>query len=119
MTNAEAIAEAIRELKDILEEVIETEDAVCYVTSVDEEPLRMAIEALEKQNKKKPIEKTGAECGMYHKNDNYRCCPTCGEPVEVDDDELWSTIRYPACDCGQRIKYDWECDEEWMEGEQE
>ena len=43
MTNQEAI----RQLKDILEEATETEDAVCYVTSCDEEALRMAIEALE------------------------------------------------------------------------
>ena len=106
-------AEAIRKLKDILEEVIETEDAVCYVTSVDEEPLKMAIEALEKQIKKKPIKKTGAECGMYYKKWNYYCCPTCGEPVQIDDDELYSTIYYPTCECGQRIKYDWERDEEW------
>lgn len=74
--------------------------------------LKMTIEALEKQNKKKPIKKTGAECGMYYKKWNYYCCPTCGEPVEVDDDELYSTIYYPTCECGQKIKYDWERDEE-------
>ena len=119
MTNAEAIAEAIRKLKDILEEAIETEDAVCYVTSVDEEPLKMAIDALEKQIKKKPIKKTGTELGMYYKNWNYYCCPTCGEPVQVDDDELYSTIYYRACECGQRIKYDWERDEEWKESRNE
>lgn len=47
MTNQEAI----EILKDILEEATETENSVCYVTSVDEEPLRMAIEALEKSNR--------------------------------------------------------------------
>lgn len=76
------------------------------------EALNMAIEALEKQIKKKPIKKMGAECGMYHKNENYDCCPTCGKPVEVDDDELWSTITFPTCECGQRIKYEWESDGE-------
>lgn len=45
MTNQEAI----ERLKDILEEATETEEAVCYVTDCDEEPLKMAIEALEKQ----------------------------------------------------------------------
>ena len=68
--------------------------------------------ALEKQIPKQPIKKTGAECGMYLTEEYYRCCPTCGKPVEVDDDELWNTICYPSCECGQRIKYDWERDEE-------
>ena len=76
------------------------------------EECEVILDALEKQIPKKPIKKTGAECGMYHKNENYRCCPTCGEPVEVDDDELWSTFCYPACECGQKIKYEWERDEE-------
>lgn len=71
----------------------------------------VAIEALEKQIKKKPIKGTGAECGGYHKTYKYRCCPTCGKLVEADDDELWNTITYPTCECGQRIKYEWERDE--------
>ena len=49
---------------------------------------------------------------MYYKNENYYCCPTCGKAVEIDDGELWNTITYPTCECGQRIKYEWESDEE-------
>ena len=79
----------------------------------------VAIAALEKQVPKKPIKKTGAELGMYYKKWNYYCCPTCGEPVQIDDDELYSTIYYPTCECGQRIKYDWERDEEWKESRNE
>ena len=41
--------EAIENLKAILEEATETEDAVSYVTSVDAESLNLAIEALKKQ----------------------------------------------------------------------
>lgn len=38
--------EAIEKLQDILDEATAYENAVCYVTSVDKEPLTMAIEAL-------------------------------------------------------------------------
>ena len=76
------------------------------------EECEVILKALEKQIPKQPIKKTGAECGMYLTEEYYRCCPTCGKPVEVDDDELWNTICYPSCECGQRIKYDWERDEE-------
>lgn len=72
-----------------------------YVIAFDK-----AIEALEKQIPKKPTKKIGAECGMHHKKLFYHSCPTCGKPVEVDDDEYWDTICYPTCECGQRI--DWE-----------
>lgn len=41
--------EAIKKLKDILEEVTETDDSVCYVTSDDMDALKAAIEALEIQ----------------------------------------------------------------------
>lgn len=43
------VKEAIENLKAILEEATETEDAVSYVTSVDAESLNLAISALEKQ----------------------------------------------------------------------
>ena len=42
--------EAASNLKMILDEATETEEAVCYVTSNDEETLKLAIEALEKWN---------------------------------------------------------------------
>ena len=43
MTNEEAV----KWLKDILEEATETEHAVCYVTSEDSDALRVAIEVLQ------------------------------------------------------------------------
>ena len=45
MTNEEVI----KKLKDILEEVTETDDSVCYVTSDDTDALKAAIKALEQQ----------------------------------------------------------------------
>ncbi len=45
MTNEEAI----KKIKDILEEVTETDDSVCYVTSDDTDALKAAIKALESQ----------------------------------------------------------------------
>ena len=41
--------EAIKNIKDILDECTESEEAVCYVTYVDAPVLEMAINALEKQ----------------------------------------------------------------------
>lgn len=54
--------EAIKKLKDILEEVTETDDSVCYVTSDDTDALKAAIQALEQQPcedcvKREPIQK--------------------------------------------------------------
>lgn len=45
--------EAIKNLKAILSECTESEEAVCYVTSDDAPALEMAIKALEKQRSKK------------------------------------------------------------------
>ena len=42
--------EAISNLKMILDEATETDEAVCYVTSDDEETLKLAIEAIEQWN---------------------------------------------------------------------
>ena len=39
--------EAIKKLKDILEEATETDNSVCYVTSDDADALKMAINSLE------------------------------------------------------------------------
>ncbi len=43
--------EAINTLKDILEEVTENDDSVCYVTVDDVDTLKMAIKALEQTDK--------------------------------------------------------------------
>lgn len=101
----------IQDVIDYHQDVLNGEEPDDIEKSIFEE-CEVILDALEKQIKKKPIKKTGAECGMYYKKWNYYCCPTCGEPVQVDDDELYSTIYYPTCECGQKIKYDWECDEE-------
>ena len=45
------IEEAIKNLKDILAEVTETDDSVCYITSSDADTLKMAIQALEQELK--------------------------------------------------------------------
>ena len=42
--------EAASNLKMILDEVTETEEAICYVTSNDAETLKLAIEAIEQWN---------------------------------------------------------------------
>ena len=92
-------SEAIEKLKDILEEATETEYAVCYVTSCDEEPLRMAIEALEKQiPKSMDLEGDGYADGVMI-YDTW-ICPCCSKAYEVDYD------NYKYCpECGQAI--DW------------
>lgn len=95
MTNREAIDS----LKDILAEVTETDAAVCYVTDYDAEPLRMAIEALEKQIPKIPNYEGD---GYYNGELVYDTwiCPCCGKDYEVEYDD------YKYCpECGQAI--DW------------
>ena len=41
---------AIETVKGIIDEITSDENAVCYVTECDKEPLEMAIKALEKQS---------------------------------------------------------------------
>ena len=102
--------EAIKNLKDILSECTESEEAVCYVTGVDVPALEMAINALEKQIPKKP------DCI----EDKMWCCPVC------DNNLLPKWIKYPTklmpkteglphcMSCGQAI--DWS-DEEYGKNE--
>ena len=97
-------SEAIKNLKDILDECTESEEAVCYVTDVDAPALEMAIKALEKQIPKK----------LTYEGDGYApdgtfiwgewICPCCGRRYEVDYDD------YDYCpDCGQKL--DWSNEE--------
>lgn len=92
--------EAIKNIKDILDECTESEESVCYVTDVDAPALEMAIKALEKQIPKNPT----------YEGDGYApdgafiwgelICPCCGRRYEVDYDD------YDYCpDCGQKL--DW------------
>lgn len=55
--------EAIKKLKDILEEATETDDSVCYVTADDADALKAAINSLEID------ERYELEC--------ERCCNDC------------------------------------------
>ena len=94
------IDEAIQNLKEILDECTESEDAVCYITNVDSTALEMAINALEKQIPKNPT----------YDGDGYApdgtfiwgewICPCCGRRCKVEYDD------YDYCpDCGQKL--DW------------
>lgn len=81
--------EAMERIKSILYEATTDENAVCYVTDYDENPLKIAIEALEKQIPKK-LEKQGyfkvCKCGcemstfLMHNRANY--CPNCGQAIK-------------------------------------
>lgn len=96
--------EAIKNIKDILDECTESEESVCYVTDVDAPALEMAINALEKQIPKKPTyEGDGyAPDGMFIWGEWI--CPCCGRRYEVDYDD------YDYCpDCGQKL--DWSNEE--------
>ena len=70
------------------------------------EALKMAINALEKQIAKKPIMKP------YYDDmeEEYLCCPTCGE-ILTDRIPLDNKDFYFHClNCGQKLN--WESDEE-------
>ena len=84
--------EAISNLKMILEEVTETDEAVCYVTSNDAETLILAIKALELQIPKTPIDNTEQE---------WFQCPTCGRVAVV----YYAGKRH-HCRCGQSLKWE-------------
>ena len=65
------------------------------------EALDVAIQALEKQIAKKPIMKQYFE----DLEDEYLCCPTCGEILtdRIPDDN--KTFYFHCMNCGQ--KFDW------------
>ena len=70
-----------------------------------QESIDMAIQALEKQIPKKPIMK------QYFENleEEYLCCPTCGEiltdRIQADN----KTFYFHCMNCGQ--KFDWSDEE--------
>ena len=84
--------EAVANLKMILEEVTETDEAICYVTSNDVEALILAIKALELQIPKKPIDNT--KQGWFE-------CPTCRRVVV-----LYHNGKRHHCRCGQAIDFE-------------
>ena len=88
--------EAIKNIKDILDECTESEDAVCYITNVDSTALEMAIKALEKQIPKKP---------RFYAHNYY--CSVCDNLVGNNEFE-WKRFKY--CDvCGKKL--DWSNEE--------
>ena len=84
--------EAISNLKMILEEVTETDEAVCYVTSNDAETLILAIKALELQIPKTPIDNIEQE---------WFECPICRRVVV-----LYHNGKRHHCRCGQSLKWE-------------
>ena len=84
--------EAISNLKMILDEATETDEAICYVTSNDAEALILAIKALEKQVPKKPIDNIEQE---------WFECPTCRRVVV-----LYHNGKRHHCECGQSLKWE-------------
>ena len=94
-------SQAIKQLKDILGECTESDEAVCYVTNVDAPVLKIAINALEKQIPKKP------DCI----EDKMWCCPVCDNHllpkwVKYPTELMPKTEGLPHCmSCGQKI--DW------------
>ena len=78
--------------------IIKTNDYIDFV--------RIAINALEKQIPKKPIMKQYFD----DMEEEYLCCPTCGE-ILTDRIPLDNTDFYFHClNCGQKLN--WESDEE-------
>ena len=80
-------SEAIKVIKDILDECAESGEAVCYVTGVDVPALEMAINALGNQIPKKSTKDKYVpeldfcpECGTEVTNCNY--CPLCGQKID-------------------------------------
>lgn len=94
---------AIENLHMILDEIKESEDAVCYVTDVDAEPLEMAIKALEKQIPRKPVYEDYDDNGFEEIIPHTAKCPICGYEFEFG---TWNEFENHHCPCGQLI--DWE-----------
>lgn len=95
--------EAIEEFKQRLE-LIEK----CYRGEVEDykQALELGVKALEKQMPKKPIMKPYFD----DMEEEYLCCPTCGE-ILTDRIPLDNKDFYFHClNCGQ--KFNWESDEE-------
>ena len=85
-------SDAIKQLKNILSECTESEEAVCYITDVDAPALEMAINALEKQIPKKP--KTDdryvmhiCQCCNDFVKVSHNYCQNCGQKLDWGDEE--------------------------------
>ena len=89
-------SEAIKELHDNI--------YLPFGVTVSDEASRMAIKALEKQIPKKPVMKPYYE----DMEEEYLCCPTCGEiltdRIPMDNKDFY----FHCLNCGQKL--DWESD---------
>ena len=91
---------------DAIKELHEIRPRGGIITQKRAEAIDVAINALEKQIPKKPIMKT------YYDDmeEEYLCCPTCGE-ILTDRIPLDNKDFYFHClNCGQKLN--WESDEE-------
>ena len=102
MTESEAV-EKLKNMRLFMQ--IEDENNDCKFTEDDYKANEMAIQALEKQIPKKPIMKQYFE----DLEDEYLCCPTCGEILtdRIPDDN--KTFYFHCMNCGQ--KFDWSDEE--------
>lgn len=86
-------SEAIKELQESIDLPFE------YVVS--EEVTKMAVNALEKQIAKRPIMRRYFE----DSEEEYLCCPTCGEILTDRIPADNKTFYFHCMNCGQ--KFDW------------
>jgi hypothetical protein len=115
--------EKISHLKDILSEINENDDAVCYLTSEDNELIESAIEALEQESQ------TFEWCTNCREYDQEKhCCPRYNKVIrnaveEIKQPKMGHWISYwdeeARCyvykcpECGNKQPFDtkccWEC----------
>ena len=96
------VSEAIEKMKNMrLYMQIEDENNDCKFTEDYYKANEMAIQALEKQIQKKPIMKQYFE----DLEDEYLCCPTCGEILTDRIPADNKTFYFHCMNCGQ--KFDW------------
>ena len=95
-------SEAIEKMKNMrLFMQIEDKNNGCKFTEDDYKANEMAIQTLEKQIPKKPIMKQYFE----DLEDEYLCCPTCGEILTDRIPADNNTFYFHCMNCGQ--KFDW------------
>lgn len=93
--------EAISNLKMILDEATETDEAICYVTSNDAETINMAIKALKKLTTK--YKHIGTRLTYWGKYKYIFKCEICGLTKEFTDNH---TAQYKYCpSCGREINW--------------
>ena len=105
MTEIEAIKELKEDISLYDNEITRLDASIGTPDRNLIDALEMAIQALEKQIPKKPIMKP------YYKDmeEEYLCCPTCGEiltdRIPMDNKDFY----FHCLNCGQ--KFNWESDE--------